>query len=171
MEFDFDKAWNNATSSIIRLETLPVYTIPAEMARLEKYNRGLPYLDEELIAWKNRLNETAQRGVKIKRYRVIEEPISDYLEFEFDFWKKTINSQYVFVIDRKEYDVIVEKHSFDPNDCWIFDQKMVYRMNYSQNGIFLDGKFETDNNKVHQYQKIIEEIASRAVPLDKFLRR
>ncbi len=169
MELDFDKTWNNAKSSIIRLETFPIYEIPVEMARFEKYKRGLPHLDEELIAWKNRLKETAQRGVKVKRYRVIEEPISDYLEFEFDFWKKTINSQHVFVINRNEYVSIIGKHGVEPSDFWMFDQKIVYQMNYSTRGVFVSGKVESDSNKIHQFQKIIEDIASKAVPLDKFL--
>ena len=125
------------------------------------------YLDEELIAWKT-VEWTAQRGVKIKRYRVIEEPISDYLEFEFDF--KTINSQYVFVIDRKEYDVIVEKHSFDPNDCWYSIKNGVSNELFSEwNSSWMEN-LKQIINKVHQYQKYWRN-CFKSCSVDKFLRR
>lgn len=169
MEQNFDDAWNNATASIIRLETLPIYEIPAEMVRFEKFKRGLPYLDDELNAWKNRLKETAQCGIKIERYRVVDEPISDYLKYEFDYWKKTMDSQHVFTIKRKDYLPIVKNDNGFSTDFWMFDQKIVYRMNYSPKGLFLNGTFESDGKTIQRYQKIMKEIAAKSTPLDKLL--
>lgn len=165
METKFDKTWENAISSIVRLETLPIYEIPAEMARFEKFKKGIHYLDEELVAWKEKLKTTAEKKVSIIRYRVVDTPISDYIKFEFDFWKKTIDSQHVFTIERNDYLNIVKNADVHSTDFWMFDKKTVYCMNYSPKGNFIDGIFKTDKKTVQQYKKIIEALASKAASL------
>jgi len=83
-----DDAWNRSKVRIFRLESLPIYNVPEDQKIFEEWKRTKKFPVGSYEEWLQKLEKTKERGVVMQRVRVAPLPLSDYLKYEVDFWKK-----------------------------------------------------------------------------------
>jgi len=94
--------FEDATRSVVRLETLQAYDAPAEVERRRAFAAGREgwqrsAADESL----RMIRETTARGVAWSRVHVLEEPLTDYLRFELAaYHENEAAGEAVWIADR-----------------------------------------------------------------------
>lgn len=68
----FKNAWKKSSRNIFRLEILPEYRVPEDLAIFEKWKKGRVNfeLEEKSDVWQQDLKSTKARGVQIQRVRI-----------------------------------------------------------------------------------------------------
>ena len=149
------------TSSAVHLEMRDAYT-PADpwfqawlAGDQEEFERRLnrPWLDL--------IREVAGRGVRIRRARVVSEPVTDYIKFEH----ATTGSN----IDAGEDVRWLPRHLatgllLPANDGWVFDGLRAQFSYFSGPGEFLDTRLCGDPAIVKQCALAFEAVWERAIP-------
>lgn len=120
------------TESAFRLETRQNYVGSGEDAALEAFRAGWPQpaLDDDDLAYLQRVVEARNRGAKWQRVHVVLVPLSEYLSFELT-WEYGPN------IDAGEEIGIVPLSAADswpadlPRvDFWLFDSSTLFDLHY-----------------------------------------
>jgi len=90
MELLTDQQWSDlyasCTVSAVHLEMRDTYAVPDELDRIAKWKAGQLTDSEDLawwLPWLEMTREMAGRGVTMRRVRVVSEPISDYIHYEW----------------------------------------------------------------------------------------
>ena len=102
-----------------------------------KWKQGRLELDARSKEWLKKLKKTSRRGVKIKRVSVVPLPLSDYMNYEIDFWKNSIKYGEILLLKTGEYRRIIKNMDFAPEDFWTFDDKILIIFRYDGKGDFV----------------------------------
>ena len=142
----FDEHFEQAQSTISRLETLQNYGNSGEDPALAAFLAGQPHLiTPAKREWTALVRERRAAGCVMQRVHVVTEPITDYLRFELT-WGYQPN------VDAGEDIRIVPVpmgQQWPPElpertDFWLFDFSVLYALRYHQNGAWLVTEEVTD---------------------------
>lgn len=140
------KYFNSFKKSAFRVETLQSYNVDEEKEAYKYFQQHKQLLDGFWKDWHDIIQQARLRGAIMQRVHLIQFPITPYISFEMEFYKK--NMMYweeIFYLPFKDCSVEVD------SDFWIFDDITVLKMFYGEDGSFL--KFEEIKN-IGQYLQI-----------------
>lgn len=166
---DFDTFFENAAESVFRLETLPIYNPVSEVAAQEAYLAGEPRPNAGVTTpYMRKVMEQTGRGIRCFRVHVVHSPLTDYLRREME-WGYAFTSQAgeeIFILDTAEkgcLDGLVDE------DFWLFDDTHVVRMNYRDDGEYLDKEL-VETPDLEHYRAQRDLAMAQAVPFNQYWR-
>jgi hypothetical protein len=121
--------------SAIHLETRDVYAIPEEVEPFVAWKAGFRHEPDDRDSWwnefKQQIADAVARGVVVRRARVVSEPVTDYIRFEYDGTFKSIASgESVRWLPRR----LASDLCVPCNDFWVFDERVVRLHHFSGDG-------------------------------------
>lgn len=164
---EMDRILEGCRRSAFRLETLPQYLVESEAASFEAWRAGKPEpaRTPENSAWLAELQEIVARGIRWYRVRILDYPLADYSRFELGSYRESqAVGQETLVADRAEHLELADMHE----DYWLFDDEIVARMVYDEEGHFIRPERITDTAK---YLEMRETAMKCAEPLERYLAR
>lgn len=129
------KYFKSFQKSAFRVETLQRYNVDEEKEAYEYFQQYKQLPDEFWEDWHDIIQQAKIRGATMQRVHLIQFPITEYISFEMEFYKRSI-MQWEEIFYLPFEDCAVEVNS----DFWIFDDTTVLKMLYDEDGSFL--KFE-----------------------------
>ncbi|MGH3796673.1 MAG: DUF6879 family protein [Pseudonocardiaceae bacterium] len=148
----FDDQFEQAQTSIFRLETLQSYGNSGEDPAFEAFLSGRPHLiTAGKREWISLVRDRVSAGCRMHRVHVITEPLTDYLRFELT-WGYAPNVEagedigVIPVADGQPWPAELPQAT----DFWLFDASVLYGMCYGPDGTWLDVELITDRDQVAQ---------------------
>lgn len=122
---DWASLFRGCKADAFHLEVRDAYAVPSESERLRRFMDGEPALpDEHKDHWIELMRETAARGVRVSRVRVVTEPHTDYHR-----WLLSVTGSNVYAGEDIRY---VPRHiagDVPPDDWWLIDNaRVVYNL-------------------------------------------
>jgi hypothetical protein len=146
-----------------RLETLPVYQMPNEQARLVHFlETGEVHMDDD-SPWLVRVRHFRATGRTIGRVHVLTRPLTDYLRFELASYAFTSEAgEAIRILDLTDR----ENPGLPQQDFWMLDDHIV-EMRYDGEGRQI-GRFLLDNPDLSQYRAWKRITTQHSVPLAEY---
>ncbi len=147
------------TSSAFRLETLDTYRVAEEAEYFDRFLSGGEFPEE----WRHNpwVRGITGTGRKLHRVRVLAPPLSEYLRFQLS-WGYPGNvrdGEEISVLDLSEHPA----PDLPDHDFWLFDEKTVLRIHYTEAGEFL-GAERIDESLTAEYVEYRDRALGAAVP-------
>ena len=114
-----------------RLETLPCYGVGSEQVEYQQFlTTGVLNIPDD-DPWLVRVRHFRHTGRWIGRVHVISWPLTDYLRYEFEVYRHTVQAgEDVRILDL----TCRPDPGLPAQDFWLFDETAVVRMDYDENG-------------------------------------
>ena len=125
--------FNSFKKNAFRVETLQSYDVSEEQDAYDYFliNKELPEWSQD--EWLNIIKQAKTRWATMQRVHLIQFPISQYLSFELEEYKNNIKAwEEIFYIPIEKCSIKIE------SDFWIFDDTTVLKMNYDNDGAFIN---------------------------------
>jgi len=133
-----------------RLELLQAYDVSREQEDFNFFLKTGKINSSNNSSWHEIIQSAIKRNAKFQRVRVIQEPLSKYLQYEFEHYKSNIKAgDKVFLLKKEEFKKLNSDINFD---FWLFDDEIVLKMNYDSSGKFLG--FEVLNTNIEPFIKL-----------------
>jgi hypothetical protein len=115
--------------------------------------------------WLVLIAETVGRGVVVRRARLVSEPVSEYIRFEYDltFTNVAAGEQVRWLPRRRATDLAVPG-----NDFWLIDDEAVLVNHFSGEGDWTGNELVTDPAVIRLCSTAFESVWERAVPHDEY---
>lgn len=156
-----------ARHSAVHLEMRDVYTTTSP--RFLAWQAGLREDPSDRAAWWNpfwdAVADAVARGVVIRRSRIVSEPVSEYVRFEYDvtFANIVAGEKVRWLPRRKTSDL-----ALPGNDFWLFDDRLVRFGHFAGNGDFIDNELMEDPKVVQLCASAFEAVWGRATPHEQY---
>jgi hypothetical protein len=111
--------------------------------------------------WHQLMRATITRGVQVRRARVVSEPVTDFIRYEYDLTAGlNIDAGELvrWLPRRRASDLCIPG-----NDFWVFDNRLVRFGYFAGNGEYLDDELTEDPAVVRQCCEAFEAVWARAV--------
>lgn len=157
------------TSEAVHVEMRDVYATDVERDRFATWLRGEP-LDPTSEAewwrpWFELMRRNTDAGKTLKRLRIVSEPVSDYIRFEWlDAAQLVAAGEDVRWLPRRKASTLL----LPGNDFWMFDRKTVAFTHFSGDGHVLDHEVTTDADIVQMCATAFESAWRIAIPHNEF---
>lgn len=162
---DFDRLLGSVTRSAAHLEMRDDYGAgsPAFAAWREHrpYDRSGPD-----AAWHELVGSVVRRGVTVRRARIVSEPTSDYIKFEYEATPAAnlaAGEQVRWLARRRASDL-----ALPGNDFWLFDADTVLFNYFSGDGALTGSEVCEEPAVVTLCASAFESVWDRAVPHEEF---
>ncbi|GAA2020741.1 hypothetical protein GCM10009839_16900 [Catenulispora yoronensis] len=166
MAQSIDELMEAANYCAVHLEMRDDYTpvSPGFVPWQEGY-RGAP-TNEGSRNWRKLVAKTVARGVSIRRARIVSEPLSDYVQYEYDITSdhNIKAGEQVSWLPRGRASEIM----LPGNDFWIFDNRIVMFQLFAGNGAFVDATVTETPEVVARCVDAFEAIWTRSIPHDEY---
>jgi len=160
-ETTFAELFAATRESAVHLETRDGYMLddPSFLAWLED---GRVLDDPESQQWRALVRETVDRGVRIRRARIVSEPLSDYIRYEHAVTAghNIAAGEEVRWLPRR----LTTNLALPGNDYWLFDRKTLLVNHFSGNSDWIGMEIDPDPSAVKLCVEAFETVWSRAVP-------
>jgi hypothetical protein len=111
--------------------------------------------------WLDLIREVTGRGVRVRRARVMSEPVTDYIRFEHATTGSNVSAgEEVRWLPRH----LATGLLLPANDCWVFDGQRAQFNYFSGGGEFLDTRLSAQPEIVEQCAAAFGAVWERAVP-------
>jgi len=111
--------------------------------------------------WTQLIREVTGRGVEVRRARIVSEPISEYVRFEYELSETNIaaGEKIRWLPRRRATDL-----ALPGNDFWIFDEKTVQVNHFTGDGESAGHETTTDPAVAQLCASAFEAVWERAIP-------
>jgi hypothetical protein len=112
--------------------------------------------------WFDLIASTVARGVQVRRARIVSEPVSEYIKFEFDVTAGhniTAGEQVRWLPRRHALDLLVPT-----NDFWVFDETVVVFNHFDGSGNWVRPERRNDAALAKLCASAFEAVWERATP-------
>jgi Family of unknown function (DUF6879) len=114
--------------------------------------------------WLALMEQTTGRGVEVRRARIVSEPISDYIRYEYDVTggNVAVGEQVRWLPRRRASDL-----ALPGNDFWLFDDNAVVFLHFDGDGELApdgDEEISTDPGVIKLCAAAFEAVWERATP-------
>ncbi|MFJ5678043.1 DUF6879 family protein [Streptomyces sp. NPDC093097] len=169
MKYPVREGIAKARHSAVHLEMRDMYTPDdPEFARWRaghRYEGDPDTLPEWWGTWRDLVTETTARGVVMRRARVINEPVTDYIRYEHDMtFANVAAGELVRWLPRRQAADLV----LPGTDLWMIDETAVLFTYFSGTGNVVDREWRTDAPVVEQVRAAFEAIWQRATPHEEY---
>jgi hypothetical protein len=165
----FAELLRRTRNSAAHLEMRDVYGVADEKEDFEAWRAG------RRIDWGNRqewwhdfyaqVAQAVERGVRVRRARVVSEPVTDYIRYEHYITRaNTMAGEKVRWLSRRRASDI----ALPGNDFWLFDQLLVRFNHFAGDGQFVAQELEDDPAVVKMCSAAFEAVWMRAVPHEEY---
>ncbi|WP_326561672.1 DUF6879 family protein [Micromonospora sp. NBC_01796] len=115
--------------------------------------------------WLDLVAQTTRRGVSVRRARVVSEPVSEYIRFEYDvtFRNVAVGEQVRWLPRRSTTDL-----ALPGNDFWLFDGALVLVHHFSGEGDKVGAELVQEPAVVKLCASAFEAVWERATPHDEY---
>lgn len=115
--------------------------------------------------WLDVIVRTVERGVAVRRARIISEPVSDYIRFEYDitFTNIAAGEEVRWLPRRRATDLVLPG-----NDFWLLDDRRLLVIHFSGDGDVTGRELIEDSAVVSLCASAFEAVWSRATPHDQY---
>jgi len=157
----FETLLSRCTASAVHLEMRDDYT-PSDPVFLD-WKAGV-HVDpkERWREWYDLMVATTARAVKVRRARIVSEPVTDFIRYEYDLTEglNLAAGEEVRWLPRRQASDL----ALPGNDFWVFDNRLVRFGYFAGNGDILDDEFTEDEAVVHLCTTAFESVWHRAIP-------
>lgn len=149
----------------LHLEMRDIYATDIEKTRFQSWLRGQP-LDPDTEAqwwqpWFELMRRTTQAGKTLRRLRIVSEPVTDYIRFEWlDAAQLVAAGEDIRWLPRRCTSTLL----LPGNDFWMFDRKTVAFTHFSGDGHVLGHQVTTDPQVVAGCVTAFEQAWQIAIP-------
>jgi len=149
----------------VHLEMRDIYATDIERSRFRIWLHGEP-LDpadeaEWWAPWRALMKGVLNSGRSLRRLRIISEPVTDYIRFEWlDAEQLVASGEDVRWLPRRRASALL----LPGNDFWMFDTETVAFTHFSGNGEVLDHELTTDPDIVGRCHAAFEAAWQLAIP-------
>ena len=161
---EFGKLFETFRSSAFRLETLPEYRVSQDVESLRLFREGQPPPESRRERpWLQTIRNANARGARMQRVRVIRGALTEYQRFQFA-WGYPDNlaaGEDIRILDHDVRGLLSE-------DYWLFDDALVIRLDYDDEGRFLRPVVVDD---VVPCRRCRDVALTHAVPFSDYLTR
>ncbi|MHC0433136.1 DUF6879 family protein [Streptomyces sp. O3] len=159
---DFGNLFSEFQREAFRLETLDDYSKSGGVEAYQAFLTGKPQPEEYKSAgWVRTVQDATQTGRHMYRVHILSRPLSDYLRFELG-WGYVRNQEAgeeFFILDTTEQPNPLE----GVPDFWMFDERTVVTMRYSDDGEFLGAELIPDR-QAHEWIEHRDSAMNNAAP-------
>ena len=120
-------------ASAFRLELHPIYTMPGEEDELRRFRAGERPPTDYHYGWLDTVAATVAAGKTMRRVRVVRQPLTDYIQYEFE-WGFVYNvaaGEDIRVLDLTDHQ---PGPALPDYDFWFFDEETVVKLLYRPDG-------------------------------------
>jgi hypothetical protein len=151
--------------SASHLEMRDWYTADDEKARFERFvatrRRDLAAEAAERREWMDLMRKITSAGVQVRRVRIVSEPVSDYIRWEWLGAGPTIESgEELRWLPRR----LASGLALPGNDFWLFDQRTAMFNHFSGDGRPLGQEITGDPATVELCRTAFEAVWKLAIP-------
>lgn len=148
------------TRSAVHLETRDAYT-PSDPEFLD-WKAGRPRPEPAGTGWYRLVREHTARGVRFRRARVVSEPVSDYIRFEYESTAglNVAAGEEVRWLPRRRASGLL----LPGNDFWVFDDRLARFHYFSGDGEIVEDELCSDPAVIARLMTAFEAVWERAVP-------
>ncbi len=152
------------SSSAVHLEMRDAYT-PSDPEFLA-WQAGTPPTAPASPGWYSLVREHTARGVRFRRARVVSEPVSDYIRFEYEITaglNVAAGEEVRWLPRRRASDLCLPG-----NDFWLFDDRLIRFHYFSGDGEIVQDELCSDPAVIAACAAAFEAVWERAVPHDSY---
>ncbi|MGH2599018.1 MAG: DUF6879 family protein [Dehalococcoidia bacterium] len=170
----FEELIANTVRSAVHLEMRDMYE-PNDPVYLDwqtwrQDHPGAPVRDwypaDQFSDWYDLVKETVARGVRMRRARIVSEPVTDYIKFEHAISGKMnvpAGEEVRWLPRRRASDV-----ALPANDFWVFDDRLVRLHHFSGEGDLVEDEVSDDPSVLKLCVSAFEAVWERADPHDEY---
>ncbi|MGW0913261.1 DUF6879 family protein [Streptomyces sp. NPDC002784] len=154
------------TRSAVHLEMRDSYAVDYEKGPFADWRAGYRHDPEDRNSWwrpwLDLVQETVNRGVVIRRARIVSEPASEYTRFLYDgtFTNVAAGEEVRWLPRRRASDI-----ALPGNDFWLFDGRVVRWNHFSGDGASLGGEvWDATPHAAKLCADAFEAVWARAIP-------
>jgi hypothetical protein len=142
----FDELISRCTRSAVHLEMRDSYAVDYEKGPFADWRSGYRRDPDDRASWwrpwLDLIQETVQRGVVVRRARIVSEPVSEYTHFLYDgtFTNVAAGEQVRWLPRRRASDI-----ALPGNDFWVFDDQVIRWNHFAGDGSSGGGEVWEDN--------------------------
>ncbi|MEW1889296.1 MULTISPECIES: DUF6879 family protein [unclassified Streptomyces] len=145
-----------------RLETLDDYSKSGGVEAYEAFLAGEPQPESYRTAgWITTVENAVRSGKRIYRVHVLARPLTDYLRFELSWGYRrnmTVGEEF-YILDT----TVQENPIAEAPDFWMFDERTVGAMRYTQDGRYSGAEF-LGSDQLPAYLTFRDKAMEHAVP-------
>lgn len=166
----WEQYWNEMRDEWFKLEVLQDYAAEDEGPSLESWLKGDKQRSIELMGedsdpeFTKNCREKLKQGVKLTRIHIIEEPLSPYMQWETEFYRRVsvpLRGEEVYLINRLE----IADLRLPEGDMMIFDKKRAITNTYNNRGLMTHETFYDERDDIGQFLELRKRLIERAKPL------
>src|SRR5437868_12651009 len=111
--------------------------------------------------WLQTIMDTVERGGEVRRARIVSEPASDYIRYEYDLtFSNVCAGEQVRWLPRRQATGL----ALPGNDFWLFDDERLLINHFSGNGDWIDVERIDDPDVIKMCAEAFEAVWQRAIP-------
>lgn len=151
--------------SAVHLEMRDVYGVVEEDDDFATWRSGHGYDVNDRSSWWNSFHDAVAdavgRGVVMRRARVVSEPVSEYIRYEYSCTPQNLaaGEDVRWLPRRLASDLLLPG-----NDLWIFDDRLIRFSLFDGNGRFVEDVMEDAADVVKRHAEAFEAVWQRAIP-------
>ncbi|MEU7163664.1 DUF6879 family protein [Streptomyces morookaense] len=163
----FEELLRRAEESAVHLEMRDGYML-SDPAFID-WKAGMTIAPRERWPqWFEWVGDARKRGVSVRRARIVSEPVSEYVRFEYEITKGlniAAGEQVRWLPRRRATDL-----ALPGNDFWLFDRKIVLINHFNGEGELApdDEGIRTEPEVVSLCAKAFETVWERAIPHEEY---
>lgn len=163
--------FQNFTKEAFRLEILPEYKVQEEKKHYEDFLQGKLFSPVEgFLQWCEFLQNCKNSNRKVTRIHVVEDTITPYFKYqlEWGYLQSAKEGENIHLVRRSEHKNYISNLGIE-RDFWMFDQSVVFFMNYDKNGNFLNFEEIKEKEKIRKCIKIMDGLKEKIIPLSEYI--
>lgn len=159
----------DCTQSAVHLEMRDSYSVDNERQRFEAWRQGFRHDPADRASWwrpwLDLIQKTVARGVVVRRARIVSEPVSEYIRFEYSgtFTNVAAGEQVRWLPRRRASDI-----ALPGNDFWLFDGRLIRWNHFTGDGGSAGQELSDDAAAVKLCAAAFDEVWARAVPHEQY---
>jgi hypothetical protein len=113
--------------------------------------------------WSERCKEKSDRGVLMRRIRIIEKPYTPYTEWEVEYYKR-INipgGEQLFIVDKQQ----AKDLNLPSGDLMMFDNRRAVICGYDKTGRMVNQTFYDESDAITGFLQLKHDLLALAQPL------
>jgi hypothetical protein len=163
---DWTDPFRRARSLAVHLEMRDVYAVASEARRFAEFQRtGTVDADADALAhrqaWLELVRELTDRGVAVRRARIVSEPVTDYIRWEHAITPANLaaGEQVRWLPRHRAADLMLPGADF-----WLFDDDLVRFGHFTGDGELRGHEQRTDPGLLRLCRDAFEHVWARAIP-------
>ncbi|MFJ9692707.1 DUF6879 family protein [Kitasatospora sp. NPDC101183] len=162
-----DELLKAARHSAVHLEMRDGYML--DDPALHAWRQGVRHDPADRSAWwrpwLDVVVEAVSRGVEIRRARIVSEPVSEYIQYEYDVtFPNVAAGEQVRWLPRR----LASTLALPGNDFWLIDGRLVVWGHFAGNGDWLENEATEDPAAVELCSVAFEAVWGLATPHDQY---